>query len=152
MFIKIDLNKTGPIRSVVFYSTERNLYSNNAIKNETGYREVNLPQFANSPDYFQASLGDLVSHWWNRDDATNKQHEGAFFVERADGVRLWANPSSNYGEHFLFDEGTAKTLYSNGQIYLTNSTVPYGAATLTSLGQVMPTANYNTYLNPQRCR
>jgi hypothetical protein len=153
VFLKIDLSKTGPVRKVVFYSNQRAVDKNGSIKTESGFREVELSNYFGAADYFIAGLGDLENHWWDSDSRDGRaEHEGAFYVERLDGVRLWVNPATSYGPHFLFNEDTADTLSAQGQIYSGNDGYPYGAAKLRHLNEVKQTADYNTYWNPSRCR
>jgi hypothetical protein len=153
VFVKIDPSKTGPISRVVFYSNERTVDNDGKVKSETGFREVALEAYQGGQDYYVVGLGDLENHWWDRSNTADRtEHEGAFFVERQDGVRLWVNPPASVGEHFLFDEGTSNTLSSEKQNYINGGTYPFGAANVTSLAEIKKTADYNTYWNPQRCR
>ncbi|MEI8025024.1 MAG: hypothetical protein WCI18_01630 [Pseudomonadota bacterium] len=153
VFLKINLYKTGPIRKVVFYSNRKTVDNSGNVKTETGFREVLLSSYFGAPDYFTINLGDLENHWWDRSDLEDRvEHEGAFYVELLDGVRLWLNPAESYGSHFLFDEGTNATLYAQGQIYTGSDGYIYGAARLHHLEDVKQTADYNTYWNPSHCR
>jgi hypothetical protein len=153
VFLKIDLSKTGPVRKIVFFSTQRNVDDYGNITSQSGFRDVELSPYFGAADYFVANLGDLENHWWDRSNSQDRaEHEGAFYVERLDGVRLWVNPARDFGPHFLFDEGTADTLSARGQIYSGNDGYPYGAAKLNHVDDVMKTADYNTYWNPSRCR
>lgn len=153
VFLKIDLFKTGPVRRVVFYSNEKSIDNGGQVNRETGFRDVELQSYFGAPDYFMAGLGDLENHWWDESNTQDRaEHEGAFYVERLDGVRLWVNPAVSYGPHFLFNEGTVATLETNGQIYSGHEGYPYGVAKLRHLDEVKQTADYNTYWNPSRCR
>lgn len=153
VLLKIDLSQTGPISKVVFFSNLKSIDNNGDVTSETGFREVRLFPYFGAADYYIADLGDLENHWWDSSNTADANvHEGAFYVERADGVRLWANPSSNFGEHFLFDKGTADTVHREKQIYIGSGSFPFGAASLIGLGQVKKAADFNTYWNPARCR
>lgn len=152
MFLKVDLAQVPDVRKVAFYGTTRQIDNAGTVLSETGFREVELPRFFASADTFVFDMGDLENHWWDSTNSTPRtEHEGAFFVEKANGDRLWANPSAEYGPHYLFDELTVASLRSTKAIYIPTG-YPYGAAVRVGVDSLPLTADTNTYLNPLRCR
>ena len=153
VYVKIDkaqLDRRGGIKRVAFFGIKRTVDNNGRVTTATSSQEMNLNSFY-SETYFQFSMGDLENHWWDRSNTADAAvYEGAFFVDAKDGTRLWVNPTGA-GSSFKFDEGTIQTLSGNKAVYVINNT-PFGVATTTSLDNVPPTANYNTYWNPGRCR
>ncbi len=147
-YVKIDLPQVGLGSRVFFYGRTLSIDKSKKVTSDTGFRKVELIPFQGSSDYFMLPLGHLSHYWFN--DYDRISHEGAFFVEKANGTRLWLNSDQGDG-HFFFDEGTSRAIRDLGATYV-NSEFPYGEARHTGIVSIPNTASTNTYLNPQRCQ